>query len=211
MKILSHQFLCGWLLRHILSKNTQFIQRQPAIIDTQKQSTRKRKKKKRIQTRGGRHSSACRLSTENPPWVLVSDAVRVLQKEWTWNRGGGGGGGSFSTAFSSCYIIPPHIKKTKKIISIITFSPNYSLSLSETHTNERKLTFGSGSKVTWANTSSVSGSAWKKEPFLFLRIALLESMRIYFFLITKKSDTDRTNTTFSCTLMTRQRILGGRS
>lgn len=47
MKILSHQFLCGWLLRHILSKNTQFIQRQPAIIDTQKQSTRKRKKKKK--------------------------------------------------------------------------------------------------------------------------------------------------------------------
>lgn len=52
---------------------------------------------------GGRHSSACRLKTENPPWVLVSDAVSVLQKECTWNRGGGGRIDSFFTVFSSCY------------------------------------------------------------------------------------------------------------
>lgn len=57
---------------------------------------------RQTQTSGGRHSSACRRSTENPPWVLVSEAVRVLQKECTWNRGGSGMGGSLSTMFSSC-------------------------------------------------------------------------------------------------------------
>lgn len=34
-------------------------------------------------TKGGRHSSACRLSTENPQCLLVTDAVSVLQKECT--------------------------------------------------------------------------------------------------------------------------------
>jgi hypothetical protein len=32
-------------------------------------------------TSWGRHSSACLLRTEKPPWVLVSEAVNVLQKE----------------------------------------------------------------------------------------------------------------------------------
>lgn len=32
-------------------------------------------------TNGGRQSSACLRRTENPPWVLVSDAVSVLQNE----------------------------------------------------------------------------------------------------------------------------------
>lgn len=35
--------------------------------------------------------------------MLVSEAVSVLQKECTWNRGGEGGIGSFVTALSSCY------------------------------------------------------------------------------------------------------------
>ena len=56
----------------------------------------------KVLTRGGRHSSACLLRTENPPWVLVSDAVRVLQKEYTKGFGGSGGRGSLSTEDSSC-------------------------------------------------------------------------------------------------------------
>lgn len=45
-------------------------------------------------TSGGRQSSACLLRTENPPWVLVSDAVRVLQNEWTVHFSGSGRGES---------------------------------------------------------------------------------------------------------------------
>lgn len=51
-------------------------------------------------TKGGRHSSACRLSTENPPCVLVSEAVNVLQNEWTWKCGWRTGEDSFSPEFS---------------------------------------------------------------------------------------------------------------
>ena len=32
-------------------------------------------------TKAGRHSVACFLRTEKPPWVLVSEAVKTLQKE----------------------------------------------------------------------------------------------------------------------------------
>lgn len=32
-----------------------------------------------IHTRGGKQSSAALRGTENPPWVLVSEAVSVLQ------------------------------------------------------------------------------------------------------------------------------------
>lgn len=45
-------------------------------------------------TNGGRQSSACLLRTENPPWVLVSEAVSVLQNEWTVHLWGSGSGGS---------------------------------------------------------------------------------------------------------------------
>lgn len=52
MKILSHQFLCGWLLRHILSKNTQFIQCQPAITtETKYKEEKKKKEEKRQETK----------------------------------------------------------------------------------------------------------------------------------------------------------------
>lgn len=45
-------------------------------------------------TNGGKQSSACLLNTENPPWVLVSEAVRVLQNEWIVHFSGSGRGGS---------------------------------------------------------------------------------------------------------------------
>ena len=32
-------------------------------------------------TKAGRHSVACFLRTEKPPWVLVSEAVKTLQNE----------------------------------------------------------------------------------------------------------------------------------
>jgi hypothetical protein len=45
-------------------------------------------------TSAGKHSSACLLRTENPPWVLVSEAVKVLQKEWALHFSGSCGSGS---------------------------------------------------------------------------------------------------------------------
>lgn len=45
-------------------------------------------------TKGGRQSSACLLRTEKPPWVLVSEAVSVLQNEWTLHLVGSGRAGS---------------------------------------------------------------------------------------------------------------------
>ena len=74
---------------------------------------------KEAPTRGGRHSSACRLSTEKPPCVLVSDAVKVLQKECTWNLGGGGGGDSFSIAFSSCCYKKKKISFLNNMINLL--------------------------------------------------------------------------------------------
>lgn len=49
-------------------------------------------------TSGGRHSSACRRSTENPPCVLVSEAVSVLQKEWMISCSLVAGGATGTTA-----------------------------------------------------------------------------------------------------------------
>lgn len=48
----------------------------------------------KVVTSGGRQSSACLRRTENPPWVLVSEAVSVLQNEWTVHLSGSGSGGS---------------------------------------------------------------------------------------------------------------------
>lgn len=48
----------------------------------------------RSTTNWGKHSVACFRSTENPPWVLVSDAVNILQKDWTVRFGWSGGHGS---------------------------------------------------------------------------------------------------------------------
>jgi hypothetical protein len=55
-------------------------------------------------TSGGRHSEACLRRTENPPWVLVSEAVKTLQKEWTVGLGGSDGHGS-GLVVSICYSI----------------------------------------------------------------------------------------------------------
>lgn len=46
------------------------------------------KGKRGIITNGGRHSFACLRRTENPPCVLVSEAVKTLQNEWTVGLGG---------------------------------------------------------------------------------------------------------------------------
>ena len=43
-----------------------------------KQKDKEREREREELTNGGRHSSACFLSTENPPWVLVSEAVRIF-------------------------------------------------------------------------------------------------------------------------------------
>lgn len=58
-----------------------------------------------ILTNGGKQSSACLLNTEKPPCVLVSEAVRVLQNEWTGHLWGSGRGGS-GLEISLCW--PPN-------------------------------------------------------------------------------------------------------
>jgi hypothetical protein len=56
----------------------------------------------KLLTSGGRQSSACLRRTEKPPWVLVSEAVSVLQNEWTVHLGGSGRGSS-GLVTSLCY------------------------------------------------------------------------------------------------------------
>lgn len=50
--------------------------------------------KMRGNTIGGKQSLACFRRTENPPWVLVSEAVKILQKEQVAGVGGSGTHGS---------------------------------------------------------------------------------------------------------------------
>ena len=60
-----------------------------------------------IFTKGGRQSSACFLSTENPPCVLVSEAVSIFVNlrgtlcDASVVRGDGEGGTSASSLFTS--------------------------------------------------------------------------------------------------------------
>jgi len=57
---------------------TQFSE----IRDPGRDSKKKfNKKKTDCITNAGRHSVACFLRTEKPPWVLVSEAVKTLQNE----------------------------------------------------------------------------------------------------------------------------------
>lgn len=77
-------------------------------------------------------------------------------------------------------------------------------------TAQRKLTFASGIRVTCANTSSVSGSAYNFPPQIKVskpkKCSLKPSMA-------GQLESKKTNkiTTFNCTLITLQRILSGRS
>lgn len=121
MKISGDQFLPRWVLRHILN-----------IKDQGSFKIRFRQNVKTIKglhqlwwynyvqfclelTNGGKHSSACLLSTENPPWVLVSEAVSVLQKEWIVHLSGSGRGGSG-------LVISPCCSKVFRNMSILNFS-----------------------------------------------------------------------------------------
>lgn len=61
-------------------------------------------------TNGGRQSSACLRRTEKPPWVLVSEAVRVLQNEWTVHLSGSGSGAS-GLEISLCWLMEANNKK----------------------------------------------------------------------------------------------------
>ena len=68
-------------------------------------------------TNAGRHSMACFLRTEKPPWVLVSEAVKTLLNEWTGALGGSAVHGSGFIG-SSCYntFIPLESKQLGKRI-----------------------------------------------------------------------------------------------
>lgn len=50
---------------------------------------------------------ACLRRIEKPPWVLVSEAVKTLQKEWTVGFGGSGGHAS-GVVGSGCYPCQKH-------------------------------------------------------------------------------------------------------
>ena len=62
---------------------------------------------KEVITKAGKHSVACLRRTENPPCVLVSDAVRIFTNEWNTCFVGSTRGGSRLVS-SLCY------KKKKK-------------------------------------------------------------------------------------------------
>jgi hypothetical protein len=71
----------------------------------------------KTRTRGGRHSSACRRSTEKPPCVLVSEAVSVLQKDLTAGRGGVVLDPAFSAAAASfCCVKKPGTSKQAHLL-----------------------------------------------------------------------------------------------
>lgn len=91
MQVSGHQFLGRWLNGEILHAET------PQALLFKKKKKKKRKIKWQVTvaefwiqkiklgmnilyTRGGKIFSAARRGTEKPPWVLVSLAVSVLQK-----------------------------------------------------------------------------------------------------------------------------------
>ena len=65
-------------------------------------------------TNVGRHSFAFFLSTEKPPWVLMSEAVKTLQKEWILAFGGSSMH-LWRPVGSLCYSLLQ--KKQKKIVT----------------------------------------------------------------------------------------------
>jgi len=98
MQVLGDELLGGGRHRHILfvfnNKQSQWIIRYRTIRCTQDMWI--------VRTSGGRHSFACRRRTEKPPWVLVSDGVRILQKECTTGLGVSGRGGSGNVGRFTC-------------------------------------------------------------------------------------------------------------
>lgn len=74
MEIPCNKFLSWWLLWEILHGQKKREMQQHLLRVTTKRSRVK------YTTNGGKTFSAARRGTENPPWVLVSLAVNVLQK-----------------------------------------------------------------------------------------------------------------------------------
>lgn len=92
-----------------------------------------------ILTRGGKHLRACGLRTENPPCVLVSEAVSVLTKEHTLVLGGDDKAVSSSKLSLSC---------CEDKIRNRPFSYAKMIYQTLKHLSSHYLTSGSGSKVT---------------------------------------------------------------
>lgn len=88
MQVFGHQFLGRWLHWEILHAKCHKIFFKLIFLLKKKKNTgecyrilnRKKQGMKILYTRGGKIFSAARRGTENPPWVLVSLGVSVLQK-----------------------------------------------------------------------------------------------------------------------------------
>ena len=96
MKISSHKLLSRSSLSHVL-KRIQWSERKGAKL-------RLFFVWRKLFTKAGKHSVACLRRTENPPWVLVSDAVRIFTNEWNICFVGSTRGGSRLVS-SLCYKI----------------------------------------------------------------------------------------------------------
>jgi hypothetical protein len=149
-------------------------------------------------TRGGRHSFAWRRRTENPPWVLVSDGVRILQKECTTGLGDSGRGGSGNVGrFTCCKEHEAAIFWSVDLLHMdrIIKGEDEQKFREDKRRQSGRLTSGSGCRVICASISSVSVSACT---------AALEQTRGR-----RNSEDESFNCTLSSTLTTLQRILLG--
>lgn len=88
MEILGGQLLSRRLLWHILTRkeNQNYKHRNLTAEKTRVQPQNHIAKSTKL-TSGGRQSLACLRRTEKPPWVLVSEAVNILQNERTAGLG----------------------------------------------------------------------------------------------------------------------------
>ena len=117
---------------------------------------------------------------------------RVYMKSWRWRWRG----------FLLCRILillPSTKHQISKFSSLFHSLPNqFTLRY-----RSKKLTSASGIRVTCANTSSVSGSAYNSPQIKVSKPKML--------IIHRSKNPNERITTFNCTLITLQRILGGRS
>lgn len=88
MEIFGSQLLCWGWLRHVLMREGNTATDLTYHLNNRKYQTAREGEMEL--TSGGRHSVACLRRTENPPWVLVSEAVRILLKDRTVGLGGSG-------------------------------------------------------------------------------------------------------------------------